>query len=179
MSRKTQDTKTKAMKRNADSVRPARGRTDNTSTAKKSSSTKRTDAYNPVRALQAKNGRFYFLAFVLVILACVSMWRVASHQVLAGDQGFEFLQAQGDARSLRTETITAHRGVITDRHGEPLAVSTPVVSVWAEPKFLLGESDKWPALAVALGMSEQELRERIGRYANKEFVYLRRHLSPA
>ena len=44
-----------------------------------------------------------------------------------------FLQGQGDARSLRYETLPANRGIIFDRNGEPLAVSTPVVSVWIDP----------------------------------------------
>ena len=47
-----------------------------------------------------------------------------------------FLQGQGDARTLRVDPIPAHRGMITDRHGEPLAISTPVVTLWANPQDL-------------------------------------------
>ena len=45
----------------------------------------------------------------------------------------DFLNQQADSRHLRTERISAHRGAITDRNGEPLAISTPVDSVWVNP----------------------------------------------
>ena len=90
----------------------------------------------------------------------------------------EFLTHQADTRHLRTESITAHRGPITDRNGEPLAISTPVDSVWANPKELALAEDKIPALARALGLDEQTLIRQITFSMNKDFVYLRRHLSP-
>ncbi len=49
----------------------------------------------------------------------------------------EFLQGQADARHLRVVEVAAHRGMMTDRNGEPLAISTPVQSVWANPKELV------------------------------------------
>ena len=58
----------------------------------------------------------------------------------------DFLQEQGDARSLRTETIPAMRGVIADRRGEPLAVSTPVYGVWTDPSRLKLGNDQIEAL---------------------------------
>ena len=90
----------------------------------------------------------------------------------------EFLTQQADSGILRTESITAHRGTITDRNGEPLAISTPVDSVWANPKELALAEDKIPALARALGLDEQTLIRQITFSMNKDFVYLRRHLSP-
>src|ERR1700734_1547180 len=62
-----------------------------------------------------------------------------------------FLASQGDARSSRVATITAHRGNIVDRNGEPLAVSTPVDSVWVNPQELAGSIEQLPHLASALG----------------------------
>ena len=56
----------------------------------------------------------------------------------------DFLNHQADARHLRTEKIFAHRGAITDRNGEPLAISTPVDSVWANPKELAAAVDRVP-----------------------------------
>ena len=90
----------------------------------------------------------------------------------------EFLTQQADTRHLRTESITAHRGTITDRNGEPLAISTPVDSVWANPKELALVEDQMPALARVLGLDEQSLIRQITFSMNKDFVYLRRHLSP-
>ncbi len=90
----------------------------------------------------------------------------------------EFLQDQGDARYLRTVSISAHRGMITDRNGEPLAVSTPVDSVWANPKLLVDQHDRFDELAKALEMPPAALAELIDKRADKEFVYLRRHVNP-
>jgi len=91
----------------------------------------------------------------------------------------EFLNEQADTRHLRTESITAHRGAITDRNGEPLAISTPVDSIWANPQELSGAVDRLPELAELLDMESQALMNRVTREMNKEFVYLRRHLAPA
>ncbi|KAA0014262.1 penicillin-binding protein 2 [Billgrantia pellis] len=90
-----------------------------------------------------------------------------------------FLQGQGDARTLRTESLTAHRGMITDRHGEPLAVSTPVVTLWANPQEVPGDRIQRLMLSQALGMSLDDLDARLERFAEREFMYLRRQLTPA
>ena len=58
--------------------------------------------------------------------------KIAQLQIMPSEeQGRDFLQHQGDARSIRKEIIPAHRGLITDRNGEPLAVSTPVTTLIA------------------------------------------------
>jgi cell division protein FtsI (penicillin-binding protein 3) len=90
----------------------------------------------------------------------------------------EFLNQQADTRHLRRERISAHRGTITDRNGEPLAISTPVDSVWANPKELAPAVDEVPRLARTLGLDSQLLMRRITRSMDKEFLYLKRHLSP-
>ncbi|PMR68725.1 peptidoglycan D,D-transpeptidase FtsI family protein [Halomonas heilongjiangensis] len=89
-----------------------------------------------------------------------------------------FLQGQGDARTLRTDTISAHRGMITDRNGEPLAISTPVVTLWANPQELPVDSIQRLMLARALGVELDALNERVGRYGEREFMYLRRQMTP-
>ncbi len=89
-----------------------------------------------------------------------------------------FLQEQGDARSLRFETLAANRGIIFDRNGEPLAVSTPVWSIWLDPKESpIGEADV-ANLAGAIGENGSELATRIARYSQREFVYVKRRVSP-
>lgn len=90
----------------------------------------------------------------------------------------EFLNQQADTRHLRTEKISAHRGTISDRNGEPLAISTPVDSVWANPRELAPAVDSVPKLARILGLDSQLLIRRITRSMDKEFLYLKRHLSP-
>ncbi|HCS28341.1 MAG TPA: cell division protein, partial [Spongiibacteraceae bacterium] len=95
--------------------------------------------------------RFLVMALGLLALAILLMWRTLHLQVLNNDRGREFLQGQGNARTIRTEKIPAHRGMITDRNGEPLAVSTPVASIWADPKELSTALDRLPELARLLG----------------------------
>ena len=81
-----------------------------------------------------------------------------------------FYRQQGDARFLREIPIATSRGMITDRNGEPLAISSPVESIWANPKELLKSPARLPALAQALGMPQDELAQRLSTRADKEFV---------
>ena len=89
-----------------------------------------------------------------------------------------FLAKQGDDRSMRVVKIAAHRGAITDRHGEPLAVSTPVDSVWVNPQELNDNIDQLPRLAKALKQDQQYLARRITSNLDHEFLYLERHMPP-
>jgi cell division protein FtsI (penicillin-binding protein 3) len=89
-----------------------------------------------------------------------------------------FLASQGDARSMRVVKIAAHRGAITDRNGEPLGVSTPVDSVWANPQELNENIDQLPKLAKALKEDQQSLARRITSNLDREFLYLVRAMPP-
>ena len=91
----------------------------------------------------------------------------------------EFYLEQGDARALRELPIATSRGMITDRNGEPLAVSTPVASLWANPPELLEHADRIGELAAALSVPAETLASRVSQRADKEFMYLRRRISPA
>lgn len=119
--------------------------------------------------------RLGFLLALLGLIVVALIWRVIDLQVMDRD----FLQDQGDARHLRELTMPAHRGMIMDRNGEPLAVSTPVDSVWANPKELALERERWRPLARLLDMDVAELRDRVMQRADREFVYLKRHIDPA
>ncbi|RHW23199.1 cell division protein [Pseudomonas jilinensis] len=125
------------------------------------------------------NGSRYPWRFRLVIgllgLCCAAIaWQIVHLHVL--DDGF--LRNQGDKRSVRHTVIPAHRGMITDRHGEPLAVSTPVLTLWANPRQLVGHEARWPELAKALGTDTKTFAERLQANAEREFIYLRRHMTP-
>jgi cell division protein FtsI (penicillin-binding protein 3) len=122
--------------------------------------------------------RFYLVVAVLCTLLVLLVGRVLSLQIIDTERGYEFLQDQGEMRSVRTAEIPAYRGVITDRRGEPLAVSTPVISIWGNPSVLAG-SDRLPELADALGLELEALNERLARYQGKQFMYLQRHMVPA
>ncbi len=89
-----------------------------------------------------------------------------------------FYQEQGNARFLREVPIAVSRGSIFDRNGVPLAVSTPVESIWANPRELLDASDRLPPLAHALGIDPDELQQYLEQRSGREFVYLKRRMSP-
>ena len=90
-----------------------------------------------------------------------------------------FLVSQGDARSMRVAAIPAHRGSITDRYGEPLAVSTPVDSVWVNPQELAGNAEQLQRLARAIHADRQDLVRRVSTGLDREFMYVARGLQPA
>jgi len=131
------------------------------------------------KPLKVARWRFYGVGILLALLVLLLIGHVASLQVLPNaDKGYEFLQDQGESRTLRTEVIPAYRGVITDRNGDPLAVSTPVSTLWANPKVLLQAPHRWGELAQALQLNKAELETRLAHYGTKEFMFLQRQMSP-
>lgn len=88
-----------------------------------------------------------------------------------------FLQQKGESRYSRVVEISAHRGMITDRHGEPLAISTPVESVWASPQDMEITTSQIKKLAEIIGMNSAEIQKKI-EGPQRDFVYLKRHLPP-
>lgn len=88
-----------------------------------------------------------------------------------------FLQQKGESRYSRVVEISAHRGMITDRHGEPLAISTPVESVWASPQDMEITTSQIKKLAEIIGMNSAEIKKKI-EGPQRDFVYLKRHLPP-
>jgi cell division protein FtsI (penicillin-binding protein 3) len=111
---------------------------------------------------------------LIVLASAILIGRITLLQVIDRP----FLQSQGDARTLRNEVIPAHRGMITDRNGEPLAISTPVVTLWANPQELPDDAIQRIVLAQALGMSLESFEARVARYSDHEFMYLRRQMTP-
>ena len=99
--------------------------------------------------------------------------RAAYMQVINTD----FFQNKGDAYFVRAVDVPAHRGMILDRNGEPLAVSSPVDSIWVDPREFLNQRERWPQLATALEMTMAELEQKLtGR---SRFAWLRRHMAPS
>jgi cell division protein FtsI (penicillin-binding protein 3) len=112
---------------------------------------------------------------MLLALGCTAlMVRAVDLQVVRKD----FYQDQGDQRFVRERAIPVSRGMIVDRNGEALAVSTPVESIWAQPAEVLADRSRIPALAKALGVDAREFEQRLEARSGREFVYLRRHLPP-
>ena len=90
----------------------------------------------------------------------------------------QFLKGQGDARALRTVSINAHRGMLLDRNGEPLAISAPVDSVWVVPEDFRKARQRWPELARVLGLDPTQLSATVAARADTKFAYLRRAVPP-
>jgi cell division protein FtsI (penicillin-binding protein 3) len=113
---------------------------------------------------------------LLLVIAGFSVLAVRAFYLQAMHTGF--LQAKGEARYGRVLEMPASRGPVKDRNGQPLAISTPVESIWATPDELDDVSDaQLNALARALAISPDEIRQKIAR-KDRQFVYLKRQISP-
>jgi len=112
------------------------------------------------------------LIFMLCSVALIA--RAVNLQVMETD----FLQGQGKARYLREVKLASTRGVITDRNGEPLAVSTPVDSVWVHPGEVLEYPENIKPLARLLNSNADDIERKLTQRSTKEFVWLKRRLNP-
>jgi cell division protein FtsI (penicillin-binding protein 3) len=124
---------------------------------------------------QQFRGRARFLAALLAVTAIALVGRAVQLQVF--DR--EFMVRQADMRHARTARIVAHRGTIQDRFGEPLAVSSPVDTVWVNPPEFAEAGEGMPRLARALGTNRQWLEQRVTSNLDREFLYVERHIEPA
>ena len=117
---------------------------------------------------------FVVCLFLLCVIALSS--RSVYLQLLAG----ESLREKGDEVAVRIVNVPAHRGALMDRNGEQLAISTPVDSIWAEPRKVLIEDKKYLlALARLLDMPQQKLKNFLTDRIKRDFVYLKRHAHPS
>ncbi len=118
-------------------------------------------------------GRFVLGCFVAAFL--ILSLRAVDLQVV--DR--EFLTNEGAKRHVRSLEVPGGRGAIRDRRGEPLALSAPVESVWAVPAEALTAEERLPELAKRLGVKHSVLKKELTQRSDKNFMYLRRHMSPA
>ena len=109
--------------------------------------------------------RFRIVLALLALLVGVIARRIVDLQVM--DQGF--LKARATRAAFAIFRFP-HRGLITDRNGEPLAVSTPVTTLWGN-EGTAGRARRWPELAKALGQDAAVLSERLQSQASREFMY--------
>jgi len=122
-------------------------------------------------ALPPWRSRLLFVALLLGM--CGLVVRAVYLQGIHND----FLQQKGDARYGRVVDINAHRGMITDRYGEPLAISTPVESIWVSPQDVEATPHQVKQLAQIIGMDIEEVKSRL-LDTTHDFVYLKRQLPP-
>ena len=131
-----------------------------------------TSAISP--KLKFYPGRHWFVFALLAVSLALLVLRAFQIQILESSD----LQRQGEIRQLRTYPVKPVRGVIEDRQGEILAVSTPLDAITADPGELGKVRQDWPRLADALNMPVSQISSRLDQYAEKKFIYLRRHLPP-
>ncbi|MGD2139367.1 MAG: penicillin-binding protein 2 [Burkholderiales bacterium] len=115
---------------------------------------------------------------MLVLIVFAGFMTLAARALYLQGMNHDFLQARGEMRYARTIEAVANRGTITDRSGKPLAISTPVESVWASPQDAKLSRAQRTRLARTLGISRRVLDERLGEH-DRDFVYLKRQLPPA
>ena len=127
------------------------------------------------KALPSYAGRRYTVLSLFAVGVVALVWRAVDQQILEKD----FLQAEGADRYLARVEMPAHRGLITDRRGDVLALSTPVDSIAANPRVMKTDTEQLVALAKALEIQPAALRDRLARFNHRRFVYLKRRLPPA
>jgi cell division protein FtsI (penicillin-binding protein 3) len=144
------------------------------------------------------------LLFILIVLAIIAVLiRAFDVQILEAS----FLQSEGNKRQIRSMTISAPRGEIFDRNGVVLALSTPIASVWCDPKelipylklnqslqtgsvdFLKEHSEKelirakhllaqYRKMIALLNLSRSSVTLKILSKPNRQFMYLKRFILP-
>jgi len=123
---------------------------------------------------QRFRGRVWFTRLMLSVAMVLLAARALQLQVIDS----EYLQQQGNARFLRTVSEATSRGMVLDRNGQPLAISTPVDSLWADPEVLLDNKDAVQRLARALDTDSYKLLQQVRSHRGREFMYLKRQVSP-
>jgi len=130
-------------------------------------------AASPVLTLRLPVWRSRFLVLLFFAGFAVLIGRAVYLQGWNND----FLQAKGESRYSRVIEISANRGRITDRHGEALAISTPVKSIWVIPDEVKMEGPQLMKLAALLEMPPQEIEKRIGD-KKRDFAFVKRQIPP-
>ncbi len=119
--------------------------------------------------------RYWLLLAFWAVCGTALLTRAVWLQVINQD----FLDHQGDVRNMRTQPLAAHRGLITDRNGKPLAVSTPVTTLWANPQEVMAHQDAWGKLRGNPVLSLKEFKSDVLPRQDREFIYLERRLPPS
>ncbi|MEO5861145.1 MAG: penicillin-binding protein 2 [Burkholderiales bacterium] len=128
---------------------------------------------NPALGLKLEGWR----SRLLLVLLCLMFLGLAARAAYLQGIRHDFLRQKGEARYSRVIDLPANRGVVYDRNGEPLAISTPMESVWASPPDVIVNAGQLSKLAKLLGVDRNELEARF-HSKHRGFVYLRRQVSP-
>ena len=130
--------------------------------------------------LHISRWRYTLLVTSLLALPIAAIWHIAGLQVLADvDKGYEFLQGKVKKKLVYNESIPAYRGVITDRNGQPLAISSPVIIVSANPRQVDVDHPNFSNLARYLSMTSTNLKKKLSKNSHRIHLRLKKDLEPA
>ena len=132
---------------------------------------KRTEAQSAARQFRVRG---WFVLAALVLCAGAIVARALNMQVI----NHGFFAKEGAERFMRNARIPAHRGQVLDRFGEPLAVSTPVDTVWADPSELADSPEQLARLAKALNRDVEWLTRRVTSNLESQYLVLAKQLQP-
>lgn len=145
--------------------------------------------------------RFYLMWGIVLLCFVILVTRAFYVQIINKD----FLQNKANAKILRTEKMKAMRGVISDRNGIPLAISTPIMKVIIDPQNyyetketfdkITAELKKTPnsyklknqlpkenlnldELADAVGIDGEELKKRVKEKSRSRYLVLKKEVPP-
>ncbi len=121
-----------------------------------------------------RSWRLILISAIFLLFAALIVCRLIQLQI----SHTAFLQAQGNARTLRVVDIPSYRGMITDRRGTPLAISSPVHAAWINPQHFNANESQLKDLSELLGMSSQQINEKVTQHPNRVFVYIKRGIPP-
>ncbi|WP_262964171.1 peptidoglycan D,D-transpeptidase FtsI family protein [Methylobacter psychrophilus] len=121
------------------------------------------------------SGRRKFLVIFMMVCMLLLTGRAIDLQVLSK----QFLKAQGDMRQVDEVSVSAYRGMITDRNGDPLAISTPVESIWINPRELkFAKEDQLRVMEKLLHLPIGKVTEWIKEDSHRQFLYIARRVNP-
>lgn len=128
----------------------------------------------PSKVPAFKGRRLVVLALLLLAMSSLVV-RAVYLQVV--DKSF--LQKRALQQYSDKVIVPAYRGKILDRQGEPLAISTHVQAVILKP-YLVKEDDwaKVEQVAALLQLSQRKISRIKRQFADKRFIYLKRHVNP-
>lgn len=118
--------------------------------------------------------RYWLLLTIMLFGAAAIISRLVYLDIINRD----FLLQQSTSRIQRVVNIPAHRGMITDRNGKPLAISAQVNSVWVNPKEFSATYANTKHVADLLRLEQSSLAALLRKDAKRHFVYLKRGVSP-
>ena len=129
---------------------------------------------NKLTSVTKYQWRLMIVIFILMIIAFGLISRLIDLTVI----NRQFLRKQGNARTVRTLNIPAHRGMILDRQGVPLAISTPVEAIWIDPAYFRPTRQQLSLLSHFLQINPKTIHQVALHGQFKEFIYLKRGLNP-